>query len=160
MAVEILYLVRHSQAEGPRLEGDRFRALTEEGLARIAALGPEAGRLGFQADLGLSSPYRRAVQTRDLFLPALGDDRRATTRDLTPDADPHEALAELKVWEAQGYQRIAVFTHNPLVTLLSSLLLSPGAGQAPVFQAPTILALGFEEGLQIRSGRRLWVLSP
>lgn len=159
MALEVLYLVRHGKAEGPHPLGDRHRALSAEGRRRIAALAPEAAVRGTAADLTLSSPYLRAVETRDLFAPAFGRGRAETSPAFTPDGDPEDAIDELRAWEAQGFRRIAVFTHNPFVTHLASLLVAPGSGELS-FHTPTILALGWEGGLERRAGRVLWTLHP
>ncbi len=156
----ILYLVRHGKAEGSHPEGDRFRSLSAEGLARIAAMGPAAVGRGFRADLALSSPYRRAVQTLERFEPFAGPWRSETASTLSPEADPREALAELAEWEAEGFTRVAVFTHNPFVTHLAGLLVAPGEERELVFHTPTIVALGFERGLEPHAGRILWTLHP
>ena len=156
----VLYLVRHGKAEGPHVRGDRYRALSPEGRERIAVMGPAASRQGFAVDLALSSPYLRAVQTRDLFAPGFGPARSEISPAFTPDADPEEALVELKAWEAEGFSRIAVFTHNPFVTVLAGRLVEPGFGGDLTFHTPTILALGFDQGLGTRCGRVLWILNP
>lgn len=162
--LEVLFLVRHGKAVGAHPDGDRQRALSTEGLRRIATLVPRAQSMGFRGDLAISSPYLRAVQTRDHFFAAFGATRAETSPVFTPEADPRDAIDELKVWEAAGYRRVAVFTHNPFVTDLADRLLVPGAlrdlGEDLVFHTPTILALGFEAGLAPRQGRPLWMLHP
>ena len=158
VAVTVLYLVRHGKAEGPHPQGDRHRALSAEGRHRIEAMAPLAGSRDFHAQLSLSSPYLRAVQTRDLFAPFLGPTRSETSLALTPEADPRDAFEELCAWEAEGFSRIAVFTHNPFVTQLAALLAVPGTDL--VFHTPSILALGFDRGLELSSGRILWTLHP
>lgn len=160
LGVEILYLVRHGKAVASHPEGDRHRPLSAEGLARIASMKPQADALGFRADLALSSPYVRAVQTRDLFAPVVQSSRSATSRAFTPDSDPEEAFAELLAWESDGARRIAVFTHNPFVTELASWLLAGGLQKDIVFHTPTILALHFDQGLAQGKGRPLWTLHP
>jgi len=121
---------------------------------------PRAAELGFQGDLSLSSPYLRAVQTRDLFATVFAPAHVATSGVFTPDADPNDALVELKVWEAEGYRRIAVFTHNPFVTEFAEWFLAPGSLPDLSFHTPTLLALGFEAGLALGKGRPLWILHP
>lgn len=158
--IEVLYLVRHGKAVGSHPEGDRHRPLSAEGRLRIEALTPLAAGRGFRADLALSSPYLRAVQTRDLFSVVLGATRSETSKAFTPDADTDDAFDELKVWEGSGVKRIAVFTHNPFVTELAELLLVRGSVPDLVFHTPTILALTFEDGLARRQGRPLWILHP
>lgn len=166
MGFEVLYLVRHGKAEESHPRGDRHRALSQEGRARIARLVPEAARLGFRATLVLSSPYLRALETRDLFAPVLGPFRSETSSAFTPLADRREAFDELLVWSEAGEHRsAAVFTHNPLVTELADYLLHPTATVGPsrldlVFHTPTILAIAFEGGFGPRQGRPLWILHP
>lgn len=158
--IEVLYLVRHGKAVGAHPEGDRHRPLSTEGRLRIEALGPLATSRGFRADLALSSPYLRAVQTRDLFSAVVGATRSETSKAFTPDADTDNAFDELEAWEASGLKRIAVFTHNPFVTEMAELLLVPGSVPDLVFHTPTILALAFDAGLARRQGRPLWILHP
>jgi len=157
--MSILYLVRHSKAQQEHPSGDRFRSLTAEGEARIASMLPRAAERGFRAELALSSPYVRAVETRDRFAPALGASRRETSSAFAPGSDAQEACFELAAW-AQQYRSIALFTHNPLVSVLAELLLTPGTLSDVEFHTPTILALGFEHGPGLRLGRPLWVLHP
>lgn len=157
--VEILYLVRHGKAEGTHPRGDGHRALTSEGRARIQAMIGPATQKGFQAGLALSSPYVRAIQTRDLFAAVVAPTKVETSTAFAPDADPGDAFDELLAWEAQGWDRIAVFTHNPFVTTLAALLSRPSPNEM-VFHTPTVLALGFDHGLERHSGRPLWALNP
>lgn len=160
MAIEVLFLVRHAKAEASHPEGDAHRALSQEGRDRIDALAPVVWGRGFRFELALASPYLRAVQTRDLFIPPDWPCRRETTTALAPDADPLDTFEELREWESAGFTRIAVFTHNPFVTHLAGLLLASGSGPDPVFHTPTVLALGFDHGLKPHAGEPLWIQSP
>jgi phosphohistidine phosphatase len=162
---EVVYLVRHGKSVTSHPDGDRFRPLSNEGRLRIEGMIPQAHNHGFKADLALSSPYLRAVQTRDLFVPVLGPSKTATSADFTPDSDPVDAVEELSAWAAQGYDRIAVFTHNPFVTALAELLVTPGSVPNPavdalVFDTPSILAVRFPQGFGRRLGRAEWILHP
>ncbi len=157
--MNLLYLVRHSKAQREHPAGDRFRALTDEGLERIAAMLPRAEAQGFRAQLALSSPYVRAVETRDRFAPLVNPTRVETSAVFAPGGDPEEACIELAAW-AQQYSSIALFTHNPLVSVLAELLLAPGSLTEVEFHTPTILALAFENGPGLRQGRPLWILDP
>ena len=160
MAVERLFLIRHGKAEASHPEGDRYRALSHEGRSRIQGMEPPAAQRGFRADLALSSPYRRAVQTRDLFQAVLGAQRLETSPALTPSAEVQLALEELVRWEDEGYRSIAVFTHNPFVTEFANWLLLPGSFPEVEFHTPSILALSFEGGLRPFKGQPLWILHP
>lgn len=165
MALEVLYLIRHSQAVASHPQGDRFRPLSAEGRARITDILPRAEALGLRADLSLSSPYLRARETRDLFSPLVSPSKTVICQDLTPDSEPADVCEALASWADQGYQRIAVFTHNPLVTALAEVLTLPGAVpcaavDALVFDTPSVLALTFDQGFGPRSGLPRWILHP
>jgi len=157
--LKVLYLVRHSKAEASHPDGDRHRALSPEGRARISAMLPQAVAKGVHCDLSLASPYLRAVQTQELFAPAFASKRSAFSGAFTPGGDLDDAFAELQAWEADGCTSIAVFTHNPFVTLLASALLERGQAE-PTFHTPTIWALEFDHGLRPRAGRTAWILNP
>jgi phosphohistidine phosphatase SixA len=157
--MNVLYLVRHSKAQREHPNGDQFRALTADGEARIMSMLPKAVEHGFRAELAISSPYVRAVETRDRFIPALGSSRVEVSTVFAPGGDPQDACIELAAW-AQQYSSIALFTHNPLVSVLADLLLAPNSLSEVEFHTPTILALGFERGPGMRLGKPLWILNP
>lgn len=158
--MNVLFLVRHGKAVTNHPEGDRHRSLSAEGRLRIEGMLPEVFQRDFRVDLALSSPYLRAVQTRDLFLPAMSGPRLEVSTALRPESDPEDAFLELQAWAAQGFHRLAVFTHNPFVTDLAERLLVPGSVTSLCFHTPTILALAFDEALAWRQGRPLWMLHP
>lgn len=160
MAIETLYLVRHGKAVGSHPNGDRFRELSAEGIRRIETMVPAADRQGFRVDLALSSPYVRAVQTRDRFLLVCRPSRSELTTAATPDSDPEDLYDELRMWEAEGIGSVALFTHNPFVTEFAERLLAKEARDGVEFHTPTVLALRFEGGLRWHQGRPLWVLHP
>ena len=121
-------------------------------------MAPLAMARGFQADLTVTSGYRRADQTRDLFFPQ-GSVRSEVSSEFSPGGNPREAWEELVEWEASGARRIAVFTHNPFVTELAAFLMDQGHADL-VFHVPTIVALEFPNGLAARGGRLAWMLNP
>lgn len=159
MALEVLYLIRHSKAEDSHPRGDRYRQLSAEGVAWLDQLSADAAQKDFRVELVLSSSYLRAVQTRDRLFPAALNMVRREAGVYAPSGYTDDALDDLESREAEGYTRIAVVTHNPFVTLLAERLLVPGSISDLVFSAPTILALGFDRGLKPREGRPLWMLS-
>ena len=69
-----LYIVRHGIAidrEDPKSPPDPDRYLTEEGIERTRQVAKGIVALGATADLLMSSPYVRAVQTAEIFAAAL-----------------------------------------------------------------------------------------
>ena len=159
MALEVLYLIRHSTAEESHPRGDRHRRLTPDGLVWIDQLATEAAQRDFRVELAVSSPYVRAVQTRDRLFPSALPIARCEVGLYSPSGYTDDALDDLESREGEGFTRIALVTHNPFVTLLAERLLVPGSIPDLVFSAPSILALGFDGGLKAREGRPLWMLS-
>jgi phosphohistidine phosphatase SixA len=160
MSLEVLYLVRHGKAEASHPAGDLHRVLSDEGRRRTDDLSRQAATRDFRVQIALASPYVRAIQTRDLFLPVRAKVIRLEAPVYAPSSLPDDAIEDLEAREDEGYTRIAVFTHNPFVTLLAERLLVPGTVADLVFHAPTILALGFDRGLRPREGLPLWILHP
>jgi phosphohistidine phosphatase len=154
---ERLFLIRHGEAEESHPSGDRHRSLSAGGRRTIAALLPRARDAGLAATLALSSPYLRAVQTRELFLPLLGSPRLAESPVFTPSAHPRDAADELAAWGE--WSAVALFTHNPLVTALADHLLGHPVPDLE-FHPATILALVFPSGFGPGRGEALWLIQP
>ena len=69
-----LYIVRHGIAierEDPKCPPDPDRYLTEEGIEKTEQVAKGIAALGATADLLMSSPYVRAMQTAEIFADAL-----------------------------------------------------------------------------------------
>ncbi len=69
-----LYIVRHGIAidrEDPKCPPDPDRYLTEEGIEKTRQVAKGVVALGATADLLMSSPYVRAMQTAEIFAAAL-----------------------------------------------------------------------------------------
>ena len=70
-----LYVVRHGIAigrEDPKCPPDAERYLTEEGVEKTREVAKGVAALGATADLFLSSPYVRAMQTAEIFAGVFG----------------------------------------------------------------------------------------
>ena len=69
-----IYVVRHGIAidrEDPKCPQDPERYLTEEGIQKTKRVAASVARLTGSADLLLSSPYVRAMETAEIFANAL-----------------------------------------------------------------------------------------
>lgn len=130
-----LMIIRHGMAEQYHAEGDAERRLTELGEARLTRALPTWYSMDWHWNVALCSPYQRAQRTAEIFQqglyesylrthhiklePALVDD------ELVPHGDLDAALARiLEVGRllAGPRPRVAVFSHNPLVSRLASRL--------------------------------------
>jgi phosphohistidine phosphatase len=105
-----LYIVRHGIAidrEDPKCPPDPERYLTEEGVEKTKQVAKGIAALHAGADLLLSSPYVRAIQTAEIFADALDYARQKVRRTdlLLPGAEPSLLFREL----AREKQASAVF---------------------------------------------------
>lgn len=111
-----LYIVRHGIAidrEDPRCPPDPERYLTEEGVEKTGQVAKGVAALGATADLFLTSPYVRAVQTAEIFAAALDYAKQKIRRTdlLLPGAEPSLLFREL-AREKQA-SSIFLFGHAP-----------------------------------------------
>ncbi len=111
-----LYIVRHGIAidrEDPKCPPDPERYLTEEGVEKTEQVAKGVAALGATADLLLTSPYIRAVQTAEIFASALGYAKQKIRRIdlLLPGAEPSLLFREL-AREKQA-SSIFLFGHAP-----------------------------------------------
>jgi phosphohistidine phosphatase len=111
-----LYVVRHGIAidrEDPNCPPDPERHLTEEGVEKTAAVARGIAALGATADLLLSSPYVRALQTAEIFAGIFKYSKQKIRRTdlLLPGGEPTLFFREL----AKDKQSSAVlcFGHAP-----------------------------------------------
>lgn len=123
----VVLLLRHGKAEagGPGLP-DEERTLSEEGEAELRELAPVLKDLGAHADLILSSPHVRAVQTADIVGRALGVTVVASPA-LVPSAEP-EDVEDLLASYADTPTLLLV-AHQPL---LGNLLWRWTRAEAPL----------------------------
>jgi phosphohistidine phosphatase len=114
-----LLLIRHGIAEDWRPgQPDMERALTEEGWARTRAAMKGLVALGLAPDRGISSPYRRAMETMACLKeasPSLFP--VGVWEGLTPESDPAAAEVWLRTLMrgAREGERIAFTSHQPFL---------------------------------------------
>ncbi len=111
-----LFVVRHGIAVDrgePTCPADPDRFLTEEGIEKTAQVAKAVAALGEKADVLISSPYVRAVQTAELFAAALhrSKDKIRRSEALLPGTDPLLLFRELA--REKGTTAIFVFGHAP-----------------------------------------------
>src|SRR5882724_13670457 len=95
-----LYIVRHGIAidrEDPKSPPDPDRYLTEEGIERTRQVAKGIVALGATADLLMSSPYVRAMQTAEIFASEFDYAKQKIRRTdlLLPGAEPSLLFREL-----------------------------------------------------------------
>ena len=155
-----IYLARHSKAVSSHPSGDAFRPLSDEGRQRALELAKLTAARGMNPGLIVSSPYVRALATAEIFsTPTQGLAPRLSSA-LLPEAEFREAYAQLLDWEAEGFHRIALFTHNPFVSGFCAYLAESMPYRDFTFHTPTVACLEFSGKLTPGKGRLSWILGP
>jgi phosphohistidine phosphatase len=111
-----LYIVRHGIAidrEAPKCPADPERYLTEEGKEKTRQVATGLAALGVVADLFLSSPYVRALQTAEIFASELEYPKQKIRRTdlLLPGAEAALLFRELA--KDKDSASIFLFGHAP-----------------------------------------------
>ena len=111
-----LYIVRHGIAidrEDPKSPADPERHLTEEGVEKTKEVAKGIAALGVTADLLISSPYVRAMQTAEIFADALdyAKPKIRQTDLLLPGAEPTMFFRDLAKDKHTG--TLFIFGHAP-----------------------------------------------
>ena len=112
----LLYIVRHGIAidrEDPKCPSDPERYLTEEGVEKTKQVAKGVVAFGPTADLLLSSPYVRAMQTAEIFAGALDYAKQKIRRTdlLLPGAEPSLLFRELA--RDKEVSSVFLFGHAP-----------------------------------------------
>jgi phosphohistidine phosphatase len=121
-----IYLLRHGIAEDatPRI-ADHERALTDEGRKRLRKAAPVWQRLVATPDVVLTSPLRRARETADVFVEAVGFRGEVRVEDaLEPNGAAATAISLLEAESLSGTGAVAIVGHEPHLGYLLGLLLT------------------------------------
>jgi phosphohistidine phosphatase len=128
----LIYLLRHGIAEdgGPGL-ADHDRALTDEGWKRLRKAAAAWRRLVPTPDAVLVSPLRRALQTAEVFVEAVGFTGELQVADaLVPNGAPSVALSMLEAEALSQTGSAALIGHEPHLGYLLGALLTGHPRQA------------------------------
>ncbi|HLK04919.1 MAG TPA: phosphohistidine phosphatase SixA [Candidatus Acidoferrum sp.] len=112
----LLYLVRHGIAidrEDPKCPAEAERYLTEEGIKKTKEVARGVAAIAEEADLFLSSPYVRAMQTAELFASAFDfpKEKIRKTELLLPGADAGALFREIA--KQKDAEAVFCFGHAP-----------------------------------------------
>ena len=156
-----LYIVRHGIAidrEDPKSPAEAERYLTEEGIAKTKQVAKALAAHGFHADLFISSPYLRAMQTAEIFANALDypKPKIVKTESLLPGAEAAAFFREL----ARQKQASSVFCfgHAPNVDELIAAAL--GVNRQITSMKKAGVALLELKRISPPSGQLLWLTTP
>jgi phosphohistidine phosphatase len=156
-----LYIVRHGIAidrEDPKCPSEAERYLTEEGIERTKQVAEAIAALGIQADLMISSPYVRAMQTATIFASELEYPKPKIHRtdSLLPGAEPGAFLRELA--REKEATTVFCFGHAPHVDGL--LAAAVGASRHITSMKKAGVALVELKRLAPPNGQLVWLVGP
>jgi phosphohistidine phosphatase len=156
-----LYIVRHGIAidrEDPKSPPEPERYLTEEGIERTKQVAKGIAALGLHADLLISSPYVRAMQTAAIFAKAFeySEQKIRQTDNLLPGAAPTAFLRELA--REKNTSSVFCFGHAPNVDELVAATL--GAQRHVTSMKKAGVACVELKRVSPPTGQLIWLLTP
>jgi phosphohistidine phosphatase len=156
-----LYIVRHGIAidrEDPKSPPEAERYLTEEGIERTKQVAKGIAALEMHADLMISSPYVRAMQTAAIFAKALGysEQKIRQTDNLVPGAEAAAFLRELE--REKNALSVFCFGHAPNVDQLLAATL--GAQRHVTAMKKAGVAFVELKRVSPPNGQLIWLLTP
>jgi phosphohistidine phosphatase len=156
-----LYIVRHGIAidrEDPKSPPEPDRFLTEEGIEKTKQVAKAIAALGLHADLMVSSPYVRAMQTAVIFAKALDypEQKIGQSESLLPGAEPNLILRELA--REKNASSVFCFGHAPHV----DRLLAAAVGAQRQIATMKKAGVAFMELKRISppNGQLIWLVTP
>lgn len=154
-----IYVLRHGDAEDPsRRDSDEERELTEDGRSEVSHVARAARHAKSKADLVISSPYVRAIQSAEIAADQLGySEQIARTKALEPHSDP------LSVWEEirthKDLDHVVVVGHEPLLSrTVAHLLACPSL--LVKMTTGTMVCIEMEDSGKQPRGVLRWMLTP
>jgi len=156
-----LYIVRHGIAidrEDPKCPAEAERYLTEEGTEKTTKVAKGVAALGATADVLISSPYLRAMQTAEIFAAALEYPKQKIQRSdlLLPGADA--ALFYRELAKNKHAATVFCFGHAPqLDELIATGLNSKNHLTALKKAGVALLEL---KRVSPPSGQLVWLATP
>jgi phosphohistidine phosphatase len=156
-----LYIVRHGIAidrEDPKCPSEAERYLTEEGIEKTKQVAKGIAALRLHADLMVSSPYARAMQTAAIFASALEYPKPKIRRSdsLLPGAEPAAFLRELA--REKNVSSVFCFGHAPHVDGL--LAAAVGAPHHITSMKKSGVAFVELKRLLPPNGQVVWLVTP
>ena len=154
-----IYLLRHGIAEDAQPgHADSERALTSEGRVKLWRVLKRARAAGVAADVILSSPSRRAIETADVAVEAFGYPGKVVrTPKLLPEASPYDAWEEIRSRHDQ--RSVLLSSHEPLMSSLTAFLLGSPALEVDMKKAALVRVDCDRLGPQPK-GVLKWMLTP
>ena len=144
--------------EDPKSPAEAERYLTEEGIQKTKQVAKSMAALGLHADLMISSPYVRAMQTAEIFATALAYAKAKIlkTETLLPGAEPGAFFRELA--RQKHAASVFCFGHAPNVDELIAAALGANR-QITTLKKSGVVLLDLRR-ISPPSGQLVWLATP
>ena len=158
--MEILF-IRHAIAEerevfhSPHPKSDALRPLTEQGEKKFRKAAQGLHKIFGAPHLIVSSPYKRALQTAQIFANLYNNMEISQTELLTPEKKPDLFINWIETQE-KFYERIVVVGHEPHLSHLISFALTGNAGAFINVKKGSAILLNYENKRYMLQ----WALKP
>jgi phosphohistidine phosphatase len=121
-----VYFLRHANAGQKKLKNDDKRPLDKEGIEQSGNVGRLLSALDVHADLIISSPLKRALQTASLVGNELGYEEKIQIEPALRPSASFDAFREL-LRNCGKLESIIIVGHDPNFSRFLSLLISNGS---------------------------------
>ncbi|HPS62610.1 MAG TPA: histidine phosphatase family protein [Bacteroidales bacterium] len=137
-------MVRHAKSswEEPGVP-DAQRTLTPKGMKKSARVIDFLKKRGAVADLMISSPAVRALETARLFAAGLGYPPSKIRTDRKIYDGYYDRILDIIYGTPNDVESLMIFGHNPTITHLANLFLHPGIDNMPT---SCVVCLSFDTG--------------
>jgi phosphohistidine phosphatase len=158
-----LLIVRHADAGDAEEfaktgKSDDQRPLSEKGREQMKDAADGLKELVPTADLLVTSPYVRAVQTAEIVRSAYGKLAQETTRTLEPEVAPGEFEAWLR--EQGDHEVVIVVGHEPHLSTLATYLMCGSEDSRIEMKKGGACLLVFDKRAKRASGTLRWLMGP
>ncbi len=154
-----LFLIRHAIAEerGEVWPDDTLRPLTAKGAAKMKRIAQRLAALNETADVVLTSPLSRAVETAEMLKAVWAPSPAVSIVDeLAPGHTPAATAAALGKFKAAV--RVAVVGHEPDLGAFAAWLI--GARSPLMFKKGGVARIDLPAWPPTRAGQLVWLVSP
>lgn len=157
--MQTLLLVRHAIAEerGPAWPDDDLRPLTKKGIARMREIARHLKAVGETADVIVSSPLKRAMDTALILVEEWKVPTGVqTVKALAPGHTPSATIAAIA--DEPSDQRIALVGHEPDLGQFAAWLM--GAKRPVPFKKGGVARIDVGTLARPREGQLVWLATP
>lgn len=122
-----LYLIRHAKAAAESSSGDDFdRPLVDKGVTKTERIVRYLNKINTKIDLIITSPADRAASTADIVAKGIGYPVENIRKDRKIYDGYYDRILDIIYTTPNDVISCMIFGHNPTITHLANLFITPG----------------------------------